>query len=171
MSLRAIAARPQRAAEPGALQTSCPARSLALVPVASLMVLPGIPDGFPETAHSVHAQRSRDEETDRIPAADEGSRAHPPTPTAPRRQKPARRTFRRPTLDRPSNRIRVCACVGRSSAAGGPFPSKEIRRISERDDPTEVGHPREGTRQTVREGLPSAYSSSSVCPGGGPGSG
>jgi len=47
------------------------------------MVLPGIPDGFPETAHSVHAQRSRVEETDRIPAADEGSRAHPPTPTAP----------------------------------------------------------------------------------------
>ena len=47
------------------------------------MVLPGIPDGFPETAHSVHAQRSRVEETDRIPAADEGSRAHPPTPAAP----------------------------------------------------------------------------------------
>ena len=47
------------------------------------MVLSGIPDGFPETAHSVHAQRSRVEETDRIPAADEGSRAHPPTPTAP----------------------------------------------------------------------------------------
>jgi hypothetical protein len=23
------------------------------------MVLPGIPDGFPETAHSVHTQRSR----------------------------------------------------------------------------------------------------------------
>ncbi len=46
------------------------------------MVLPGIPDGFPETAHSDHAQRSRVEETDRIPAADEGSHAHPPTPTA-----------------------------------------------------------------------------------------
>ena len=76
-------ARPQRAAEPGALQTSCPARSLALVPVASPMVLPGIPDGFPETAHSVRAQRSRVEETDRIPAANEGSRAHPPTPAAP----------------------------------------------------------------------------------------
>jgi hypothetical protein len=75
--------RPQRDAEPGALQTSCPARSLALVPVASSMVLPGIPDGFPETAHSVHAQRSRVKETDSIPAADEGNRAHPPTPTDP----------------------------------------------------------------------------------------
>ena len=53
------------------------------------MVLPGIPDGFPETAHSVHAQRSRVEETDRIPAADEGSRAHPPTPTAPAPRAPA----------------------------------------------------------------------------------
>ena len=82
-------ARPQRAAEPGALQASCPARSLALVPVASPMVLPGIPDGFPETAHSVHAQRSRVEETDRIPAADEGSRAYPPTPTAPAPRAPA----------------------------------------------------------------------------------
>jgi len=37
-------ARPQGAAEPGALQASCPARSLALVPVASPMVLPGIPN-------------------------------------------------------------------------------------------------------------------------------
>ena len=46
-------------------------------------VLPGIPDGFPETAHSVHAQRSRVEETDRIPAADECSHAQPSTPTAP----------------------------------------------------------------------------------------
>jgi hypothetical protein len=47
-------------------------------------VLPGIPDGFPETAHSVdHTQRSRVEETDLILAADELSRAHPPTPTAP----------------------------------------------------------------------------------------
>ena len=75
-------ARPQRAAEPGALQTSCPARSLAVVPVASPMVLPGIPDGFPETAHSVHTQRSRVEETDSILAADEGSRARtrPPRP-------------------------------------------------------------------------------------------
>ena len=53
------------------------------------MVLPGIPDGFPETAHSVRAQRSRVEETDRIPAADEGSRAHPPTPTAPAPRAPA----------------------------------------------------------------------------------
>ena len=64
-------------------------RSLVLVPVASPMVLPGIPDWFPETAHSVHAQRSRVEETDRIPAADEGSRAHPPTPTAPAPRAPA----------------------------------------------------------------------------------
>ena len=48
------------------------------------MVLPGIPDGFPETAHSVdHTQRSLVEETDLILAADELSRAHPPTPTAP----------------------------------------------------------------------------------------
>ena len=64
-------------------------RSLVLVPVASPMVLPGIPDGFPETAHSVHAHRSRVEETDRIPAADKGSRAHPPTPTASAPRAPA----------------------------------------------------------------------------------
>ena len=76
-------------AEPGALHTSCLARSLALVSVASPMVLPGIPDGFPETAHSVHTQRSRVEETDCIPAADEGSRVHPPTPTAPAPRAPA----------------------------------------------------------------------------------
>ena len=42
-----------------------------------------IPDGFPETAHSVHTQRSRVEETDSIPATDQRSRAQPPTQTAP----------------------------------------------------------------------------------------
>ncbi len=60
------------------------------------------PDGFPETAHSVHAQRSRVEETDRIPAADEGSRAHPPTPTAPAPRAPASGPPNRSAVTRPS---------------------------------------------------------------------
>ena len=44
---------------------------------------PTNPQGRPATAPSACAQRSRAEDTDRSPATDQRSHAHPPTPTAP----------------------------------------------------------------------------------------